>query len=739
MIQLISTAGALAAPLALLLLAGPAGSTQAVGAYDVAAGSPGAWRAEHARFGMVATFESTRLVARSSEVGGWALGLDVAAWGRGEDLTPLAAQRPTARGRRVEWTDGDLTTWYVHDERGLEQGFTAARRPAGDEAEPLVVRMSLESSLTALACGASLAFVDADGRAVLQFAGLAAWDAAGRALESEFRVDGDQVEIAVDDRGAAYPVMIDPLLIVLQQQVFASDRQGGDAFGVDVALAGDILVVGADKEDAGGTDAGAAYVYARSGSTWTEQAKLTAFDNSANDRYGAAVAVSGETVAIGSLLDDDLGGASGSVYVYTRSGTVWSLEQKLFASDGAPGDTFGFDLVLQDDRLVVSSPQDDDAGNASGSVYVFDRTGTVWTETAKVTASDASIFDMFGESLDLSGTSMVVGASGVNRGLGADQGAVYVFVDAGTAWIEQQKITAADGAMGYFFGSAVAIDGDRIAVGSDGHALAGFSAGAVYLYERDMFGFWAQTDFFTPLTVGFGDMAGERVDLDGDFVVFSARGDDDTATDAGAVFVYQKEGPVWIEMLKILDSGGANSDDFGSAVALDELSIAIGANRDDEPGGDTGSAFVYTIEPLQALYCTGKTNSLGCVPFISVQGYPSVSSTINYRVIANDVVDGEAGFPVYGTARANLNFHGGKLCVKAPFRRLLPAKLAIAQGPPPCSGVMKRNFNNHIQFGGDPLLTAGHTVTIQWRQRDFNDPTGFGDNLTNALEFTICP
>ncbi len=138
-------------------------------------------------------------------------------------------------------------------------------------------------------------------------------------------------------------------------------------------------------------------------------------------------------------------------------------------------------------------------------------------------------------------------------------------------------------------------------------------------------------------------------------------------------------------------------------------------------------------------YCTGKTNSLGCVPFMSFNGAPSVSATSAFRIQCNDAIPGEAAFLFYSFGKSNLNFHGGKLCVKSPLRRLLPPKAASATGPPPCSGVVKRNFNNAIQTGSDPLLTAGAQVRTQWFQRDPADPAGFGDALSNGLSFVIGP
>ncbi len=138
-------------------------------------------------------------------------------------------------------------------------------------------------------------------------------------------------------------------------------------------------------------------------------------------------------------------------------------------------------------------------------------------------------------------------------------------------------------------------------------------------------------------------------------------------------------------------------------------------------------------------YCTGKTNSLGCVPFLTTSGLPSVSDTGAFNVRGNDVLPGEAGFLLYSFKKSNLNFHGGKLCVKAPVQRLLPPKSAKATGSAPCTGVLSRNFNARIQTGADPQLTAGQGVHAQWLARDPADPAGFSDSLTDGARFVIAP
>ncbi len=175
---------------------------------------------------------------------------------------------------------------------------------------------------------------------------------------------------------------------------------------------------------------------------------------------------------------------------------------------------------------------------------------------------------------------------------------------------------------------------------------------------------------------------------------------------------------------------------LGSAVNENGQIATIGTD------GSTGMSGVVLLTPAAdppTTYCTGKVNSLGCVPFVATNGVASASSTSPFQISANDLVPGDAGILLYGFQKANLNFHGGKLCIKAPIIRVLPPKIASAVLPPPCTGRIQRNFNNVIQNGSDALLTVGQVVRAQLLQRDPADPAGFGDSLTNAVQFTIAP
>jgi hypothetical protein len=190
-------------------------------------------------------------------------------------------------------------------------------------------------------------------------------------------------------------------------------------------------VIGAAYDDhAGGTGAGSAYVFVRSGTSWTEQAKLTASDAAASDSFGYSVSVSDDTAVVGAHHDDHEGGTdAGSAYAFWRSARGWTEQAKLTASDAAGSDFFGWSVGLSGDTAVVGAHVDNHAGSSdAGSAYVFARNGAGWTEQTKLTASDADDLDYFGISVALSGDTTVVGTRGDDHQGGFDAGSAYVFL-----------------------------------------------------------------------------------------------------------------------------------------------------------------------------------------------------------------------------------------------------------------------------------------------------------------------
>ena len=199
-----------------------------------------------------------------------------------------------------------------------------------------------------------------------------------------------------------------------------------------------------------------------SGTTWTQQQKLTAADRANLDRFGRRVSISGDYAIVAAYWDDDRGNDSGSAYIFTRSGTTWTQQQKLTASDGQGGDNFGFSVSISGDYAIVGAAFDDGQSSNTGSAYIFTRSGTTWTQQQKLTASDEQNGDDFGASVSISGDYAIIGADEV----GSSTGSAYIFTRSGTTWTQQQKLTASDAASGDHFGFSVSISGDYAIVGA---------------------------------------------------------------------------------------------------------------------------------------------------------------------------------------------------------------------------------------------------------------------------------
>lgn len=254
--------------------------------------------------------------------------------------------------------------------------------------------------------------------------------------------------------GAAYVFVRSGTTWIQQQKLTANDGAAGDIFGDSVAIHGDTAIIGAAGQTSG---TGAAYVFVRSGTTWAQQQKLTASDAATGDNFGYSVGVVGDTIVVGAPNKNSVTGAA---YVFVRSGTTWTQQQKLTASDAAANDEFGWRVGISGETVSIGA-----WGKSSntGAAYVFTRSGTTWTQQQKLTASDAATNDSFGYSVTISGDIMVIGANSKNSGTGA----AYVFIRNGTTWTEQYKLTASDGATGDAFGTSIAISGNTIIVGAN--------------------------------------------------------------------------------------------------------------------------------------------------------------------------------------------------------------------------------------------------------------------------------
>ncbi|MEW6744543.1 MAG: FG-GAP repeat protein [Planctomycetota bacterium] len=405
-----------------------------------------------------------------------------------------------------------------------------------------------------------------------------------------------------------------------KQKLTAGDAAAGDWFGKCVSMSGDVAVVGAQYEDGVGTNRGAAYVYGYDGTSWVQEQKLGASDPADSDYFGWRVSVDGDVLIVGAPYDDDKGTDSGSAYVYRYNGTSWDEEKKLTASDGAPGDQYGYSLAVDGDLMLVGAPYDDDKGPDSGSVYVYTYMGPVlkWVLVQKLTGGDATGGEYFGYCVSLRGDVVVVGAP---WDAWLYQGSVYVYRAQGGTWHEEQKLIPADPAYYDTFGYSVSTTGEVVLVGSPGDDDQGDASGSAYVFVHGG-DTWVQDQKLTARDGRGSDLFGYSVSLDGDVMVVGAPGGDTRILDTGCAYVYYLCG-TWVEAKKLGASDSAGADSYGNSVSVSGDRAIVGAPFDDDAGGDSGSAYVHAARPELELWIDPVTATQGdTVTFTVCCGYP---------------------------------------------------------------------------------------------------------------------
>jgi len=263
-----------------------------------------------------------------------------------------------------------------------------------------------------------------------------------------------------------------------------------DNYGV-IAVSGNTLVVGAALDVTNGVIGGAAYVYVRDGHTWSLQQKLFASDRADFDQFGIAVDVVGDTIVVGAHGDNDEGFQTGAVYVFRRNGATWTEQQKLKASDAAPDSAFGASVALSGQTVAIGAPGESSGALFSGAVYVFVNDGTSWQQQGKIKANSAMMNQQLGSTVSVSGDTIVAAAPGELIGEPADdfnnvlsKGAVYIFERTGTSWDHQKRFFERDRNRTGGFAVRAAIDGDTIIVGDPTYDAGARFTGAVYVFER---------------------------------------------------------------------------------------------------------------------------------------------------------------------------------------------------------------------------------------------------------------
>ena len=371
--------------------------------------------------------------------------------------------------------------------------------------------------------------------------------------------DADEAILGTDPNDPTSP---------LENKLTASDAASEDQFGYSVSIDGDTAVIGARLDNDNGSASGSAYVYVRSNGVWSEQAKLTASDGASGDEFGYRVSIDGDTAVIGALHDNNGSGSAGSAYVFVRDNGVWSEQAKLTASDGAENDRFGYSVAIDGDTAVIGAISDQDNGHNSGSAYVYVRSNGVWSEQAKLTASDGASSDDFGLSASIDGDTAVIGAYGDDDN-GSNSGSAYVYVRSNGVWSEQAKLTASDGASSDEFGRSVSIDGDTALIGANADDDNGSNSGSAYVYVRSN-GVWSEQQKLTASDGASGDYFGISVSIAGDTAVIGARLDDDNGSNSGSAYVFRYNEALTAVQLAAAEDAVVAAQDF-----LDDAQDAV--------------------------------------------------------------------------------------------------------------------------------------------------------------------
>lgn len=439
-----------------------------------------------------------------------------------------------------------------------------------------------------------------NGSAWTQQAKLIATDGvSGDLFGSSVSIDGDTAIVGVSgdenysyDPGSAYIFKRNGSGWTQAAQL--SDGGSRGWFGCSVSVSGESAAVGAYGDDSLDYDAGAVYVFAFNGSGWIQQAKVVASESAGNDYFGSDVAISGDTAVLGAQGDDDCGGGSGSAYVYARLGSAWVQKQKLTAADAAPGDAFGVSVAISGNTMIIGANGDEDAGEFSGSAYIFAYDGSGWVQQAKLKASDAAAYDHFGLYVAVSGDTAVVGADANDHNGLTNCGAVYVFVRIGSTWVQQAKLTAADAAPADFFGTAVSISGNTVLVGANGDDDGGEYSGSAYVFTRNGSA-WAQQAKLRLTDASLSDHFGLAVSVSGETAVVGVYGEDGpTEGNSGAAYVFTRNGSTWTQSAILTAPDRASDDSFGISVFACGDKIVVGAHGDDDGGPQSGSAYLFT-------------------------------------------------------------------------------------------------------------------------------------------------
>ncbi|MXZ00101.1 hypothetical protein F4Y93_05445, partial [Candidatus Poribacteria bacterium] len=457
-------------------------------------------------------------------------------------------------GAAYIFTENEPPFWNQHTklvasdrENGDQLGFAVAI--SGNE----IITGAPFHSAGGPSSGAAYIFEQKEGRAWVENIKLSDGETASEdqfgisvAIHGNLAISGaQQNDDIAPNAGAAYIFERSGTLWLERAKIIANDAKAGDLFGNTVAISGETAVIGAPGVDDAGPEAGAAYIFGRSGDNWIQQAKLIGNDIGMFDQFGTAIAIHENTTIIGAYGKDEGGVDTGAAYVFARSGTSWTQQAKLTHRNAVSGDLFGFAVAVYGNNALIGAHGNDATGPDSGAAYIFRRSGNTWTQNAQLIPNDSGLGDEFGFAVDLTNGIAIIGAPKEDRNE-TDMGTAYIFVETSEAWVQQAKLTAAETEAGDEFGSAVAIHEDTAIVGAwkDDHPV-------------------------------------------------SSDGDPAEEIDKGSAYAFLRDGLSWVERRRIVASGTNRFDRFGASVSIRGSFAIVGADGNDNAGDNAGSAFIY--------------------------------------------------------------------------------------------------------------------------------------------------
>ncbi len=527
-------------------------------------------------------------------------------------------------GRRAEYHHPDgVREWFENIEAGVEHGFTLDR-PKHDGA---TIEIAL-SGMSATADGSDLLLLDEAGRPRLRYSGLKAWDADGKDLTASMSPTPTGLRLWVDDRDARYPLTIDPLVTVVDEELEpapAGTGASGEQFGHSVALDGDTALIGIPSDDtAAGYEAGSVHVFERAGDSWTLKARLIAADPKPAAWFGAAVALEGDTAVIGVPYDGPNGlRYPGSIRIWTRENGEWSQQARI---DGITVNwnfvNLGWEVALSGDTVALGVRGED-------AVYVYVREGTTWTLQQKITplSPDADSFGV----VALEGDTLVVGAPWTD----SDRGAAFYYTRTAGVWSGREIPRPAAVATHSTFGATVSISGNTLMVGAWG-------AESLYVFQKPG-ATWA-----TPQRVVFnhsnGSYANVAVALQGDLaLVGTPEADEGFSKRFGGVHVLRRGVTgFWFIDARLSNPSPSDSSKFGGAVALDGTSALVGASAHRTAAANwSGSATFFNVSGRE--WTTGVTLDAGDDGQYNQYGQrvATAGNSVAFHVASESMADGK--------------------------------------------------------------------------------------------------